>query len=95
MSGMIAGLSLVARLRGKELPVLPVTTIMGALSAYVSTENKDFQPMNANFGILPPLDKRIRDKLSRKTAYAERAIKDMKAYAAAFEASVKGVNYGV
>lgn len=85
MSGMIAGLSFAARLKGKPFEEMPQTTVMGALSHYVSAENKDFQPMNANFGILPPLEERIRDKLSRKAAYAERAIADMKAYAAAYE----------
>ena len=85
MSGMIAGLSLASRLAGKEFEPLSETTIMGALTRYISTENKDFQPMNANFGILPPLEVRIRDKLARKTAYAERAIKDMTAYAARYE----------
>ena len=85
MSGMIAGLSMAARLAGKEFAPLPETTIMGALTRYISTENKDFQPMNANFGILPPLEDRIRDKLARKTAYAERALKDMKEYAARYE----------
>ena len=58
---------------------------MGALTRYISAENEDFQPMNANFGILPPLEVRIRDKLARKTAYAERAVKDMSAYAARYE----------
>ena len=85
MSGMIAGLSAAARLPGREFEPFPETTIMGALTSYISTENKDFQPMNANFGILPPLETRIRDKLARKTAYAERAIKDMTAYAARYE----------
>ena len=85
MSGMIAGLSMAARLAGKEFAPLPETTIMGALTRYISTENKDFQPMNANFGILPPLEDRIRDKLARKTAYAERALRDMKEYAARYE----------
>ena len=85
MSGMIAGLSLAARLRGKDFPEMPITTVMGALSRYISTENKDFQPMNANFGILPPPEKKIRDKAARKAAYAERALNDMKAYAAAYE----------
>ena len=89
MSGMIAGLSLAARLKGKRMPELPATTIMGALSRYVSTENKDFQPMNANFGILPELPGRIRDKLARKAAYADRAISDMKTYAAEFERALK------
>jgi len=85
MSGMIAGLSAAARLSGRAFEPFPETTVMGALTRYISTENKDFQPMNANFGILPPLEARIRDKLARKTAYAQRAIKDMTAYAARYE----------
>ena len=89
MSGMIAGLSLAAELGGRDFPEMPRTTIMGALSAYVAAENSDFQPMNANFGVLPPLDKRIRDKLARKNAYAERAIQNMKVYAARYERALK------
>ena len=89
MSGMIAGLSMAARLKGKDFPPMPATTIMGALTAYVSTENRDFQPMNANFGILPPPEKRIKDKLARKAAYAERAVANMKIYAAEYERALK------
>ncbi len=89
MSGMIAGLSMAARLQGKEFAAMPQTTIMGALTAYVSTENRDFQPMNANFGILPELDKKIKDKLARKNAYYERAVNDMKVYAADYERALK------
>lgn len=89
MSGMIAGLSMAAHLKGKEFPAMPETTVMGALTAYVSTENRDFQPMNANFGILPSLDKKIKDKLARKQAYYERAVTDIKAYAADYERALK------
>ncbi len=89
MSGMVAGLSLAARLKGKDFVKLPETTIMGALTAYVSAQNDSFQPMNANFGVLPPLEKRIRDKVARKNAYAERAVTDMKAYAASYERALK------
>ena len=78
-----------ARLKGKDFPILPATTIMGALTAYVSAENRDFQPMNANFGILPPPEKKIKDKLARKAAYAERAINDMTIYAAEYERALK------
>ena len=89
MSGMIAGLSMAAHLKNKEFPALPETTIMGALTKYISTENDNFQPMNANFGVLPPLEKRIRDKAARKIAYAERAVKDMEMYAAEYERALK------
>ena len=89
MSGMIAGLSMAARLKGKEFLPLPESTIMGSLTRYISTPNDEFQPMNANFGVLPPLEKRIRDKFARKNAYAERAIEDMTSYAAAYERALK------
>ena len=62
---------------------------MGALSRYVSTENGTFQPMNANFGILPAPEKRIRDKALRKAFYAERSAKDIKAYALSVESALK------
>ena len=51
-------------------------TVIGALAKYISTENDKFQPMNANFGILPDLDgKKIRDKRERYTKLAERSLK--------------------
>ncbi|MEA2096266.1 MAG: FAD-dependent oxidoreductase, partial [Candidatus Cloacimonadota bacterium] len=56
---------------------LPTTTISGQLWKYLVSEQKNFQPMNANFGLLPPLEERIRDKKLRKQKYSERAIKDL------------------
>lgn len=53
-------------------------TMIGALAKYISTENSKFQPMNANFGILPPLDEKIRDKKLRYTKLADRAIENLK-----------------
>lgn len=51
-------------------------TVIGALAKYISTPNKRFQPMNANFGILPELEgKRIRDKKERYQKLAERSLK--------------------
>ena len=55
-------------------------TMVGALAHYVSTENTKFQPMNANFGILPPLEEMIRDKKIRYTKLADRALKELKCY---------------
>ena len=52
---------------------------MGALSRYISTPNADFQPMNANHGLLPPLGE-VRDKRRRKEMYAERSFADLKKY---------------
>ncbi len=77
-SGMLAGLNAVRRLRGQDSLVLPDTTMMGALSRYISGyEGKDFQPMGANFGILPPLGTHIRDKRERYSELAQRALRDL------------------
>jgi len=89
MSGMIAGLAMAAQLKGKEFPQMPSTTVMGALCDYISAPNEDFQPMNANFGILPPPEERIRNKSARKEYYAARALSDMKIYAEALNAALK------
>lgn len=50
---------------------MPKETIIGALANYISTENIKFQPMNANFGILPQLDEKIRDKKLKYSKLAE------------------------
>ncbi len=61
----------------KNKIVFPETTMIGALAKYISTENKEFEPMNANFGILPELPEKIKDKKLRYTKLADRAIKDL------------------
>lgn len=81
-SGLIGALDLASRLRGGAKVVLPSTTTIGQLQRHVSTPNADFQPMNANFGILPPLENPARDKKERKMQYARRAIADLEAYLA-------------
>ena len=53
--GLLAARNIYARLEGKELPAPPIDTMCGALIQYLTTENKHFQPMGANMGILPPL----------------------------------------
>lgn len=53
-------------------------TMLGSLAKYISTENKDFQPMNANFGIIEPLEKKIKDKKLKYEEYAKRAIESIK-----------------
>jgi methylenetetrahydrofolate--tRNA-(uracil-5-)-methyltransferase len=62
----------------RNLKALPQTTISGQLWRHLQTEVKNFQPMNANFGILPPLNEKIRDKKKKKLAYSERAVLDLK-----------------
>lgn len=77
-SGMVVGLNVVNRLQGKERIQFPKTTMIGALANYISTENEKFQPMNANFGILPELAEKIRDKKLKYTYLADRAIEEIK-----------------
>ena len=80
-SGLLAGVNAARQVRGKEPMVLPVTTMMGALSHYVSEyDGKDFQPMGANFGVLPPLPEKIRDKRERYAALAARALTDLEPF---------------
>ena len=73
-SGLVAGINAANRLLGKAPLSLSCETMIGALAAHVSTENRDFQPMGANFGILPPLAVPIRDKRQRYAALAARAM---------------------
>ena len=76
-SGLIAGINVVRTLQNKSPLLLPPTTIIGSLYRYITTPNVNFQPMNANFGILPPLDEHIRDKAMRKEAYCVRSERDL------------------
>ncbi|MBO5349102.1 MAG: methylenetetrahydrofolate--tRNA-(uracil(54)-C(5))-methyltransferase (FADH(2)-oxidizing) TrmFO [Clostridia bacterium] len=74
-SGMVASLNAINRFKGvNEKATFSELTMIGALAKYISTENEKFQPMNANFGILPPLDEKIRDKKLRYEKLADRAI---------------------
>lgn len=73
-SGLLAGINAVRQTRGQLPLVLPRDTMLGALSAHVSDENAHYQPMGANFGILPGLDTHIRDKKQRYAALAARAL---------------------
>lgn len=74
-SGIIAGKNAVRAAHGKSPLELPPVTMTGALCSYISDETvKDFQPMGANFGILPPIEPKIKDKKQRYAALAERAL---------------------
>lgn len=78
-SGILAGINALAFLEGREAFVLPQTTMMGALTDYITDDTvKDFQPMGANFGIIPPLPEKIRDKKLRYAALSERAVEELK-----------------
>ena len=77
-SGLVAGLNAVNQYLGKEKVTFSEYTIIGALSKYISSPNDKFQPMNANFGILPELTEKIKDKKKRYEALADRAIENLK-----------------
>ena len=78
-SGIMAGINMVRYLDGKPELVLPETTMIGALSRYISDESvNNFQPMGANFGVLPPIEPKIRDKKLRYAALSERAVGELK-----------------
>ncbi len=74
----MAGINAVRRARGEESLILSENTMIGALTAYISDETvKSFQPMGANFGILPPIEPKIRDKKERYKALAQRALSEL------------------
>lgn len=78
-SGMVAALNAVEQYNrtGKKMEFSNYTVI-GALAKYISTPNEKFQPMNANFGILPELDEKIKDKKLRYQTLGNRAIEKLK-----------------
>ena len=81
-AGILAGINAARRIEGKEPVLFPETTMLGALSRYIADDTiKNFQPMGAALGLLPPLPDRIRDKRARYAAVCERAMTDAKAYA--------------
>lgn len=74
-SGLLAGINAARRFRGEEPFVLERMTMLGALADYISDKNvSDFQPMGANFGVIPPMEPKIRDKRERYAALSERAL---------------------
>ncbi|MGA2819507.1 MAG: methylenetetrahydrofolate--tRNA-(uracil(54)-C(5))-methyltransferase (FADH(2)-oxidizing) TrmFO [Anaerolineales bacterium] len=82
-TGLLAGWNAARLLSGEPLLELPATTMLGALCRYItSAEEKHFQPMKANFGLLPPLENPPRAKLERGAALAARAVKQLRDYIA-------------
>lgn len=81
-SGIVAGLNAVRSLRGLPLLVFPPTTALGSLLEYVTDRSRgEFQPMNANYGLFAPLEKRLRGR-AKKIAMAERALADLQEWLA-------------
>ena len=77
-SGLVSAINACAMLKDEEKTIFPNITMIGALAKYISTENEKFQPMNANFGILPELEVKIRDKKEKYATLADRALETLK-----------------
>ncbi len=86
-SGLLAAIHIADEIFEREARVFDERTVCGALETHISTAVKDFQPMNANFGILAPMPTRIKDKKERYRALAERALQAIE--------DIKGENYGI
>ena len=79
-SGMVSALNAVSQIKNESKIEFSNLTMIGALAKYISTANDKFQPMNANFGIVPELPKRIKDKKIKYRMLADRAIENLKIY---------------
>ena len=74
-SGIVAAINAVNKIKNKQPLILPKISMIGALLDYITDESvKNFQPMGANFGVLPPLDIHIRDKKERYAALSQRSL---------------------
>ncbi|MBE6944603.1 MAG: methylenetetrahydrofolate--tRNA-(uracil(54)-C(5))-methyltransferase (FADH(2)-oxidizing) TrmFO [Ruminococcaceae bacterium] len=79
-SGCLAAIAMAAKVQGKEPPQFPKETAIGALALYVCDESiRDFQPMNVNFGIIAPLNQRIKGKAQKNLVIAQRALEALDA----------------
>lgn len=77
-SGLMAGINAVRREKNRNTLTLPGTTMIGALSRYIATGSEtNFQPMGANFGVIPPIEPHIRDKKERYAAFSSRALNEL------------------
>jgi methylenetetrahydrofolate--tRNA-(uracil-5-)-methyltransferase len=82
-AGLFAGVNAARLLDGQPLLTAPPTTALGSMLAYVThEERREFQPMNTNYGLFPPLERRLRGR-EKKAALAERALRDLTAWQAA------------
>jgi methylenetetrahydrofolate--tRNA-(uracil-5-)-methyltransferase len=82
-SGMIAGMNAARAALGEDGLIFPQDTVLGSMPAYItSADPEHFQPMNANFGLLPKLETRFRSKKEKNERLAYRALDSLAAYAA-------------
>jgi methylenetetrahydrofolate--tRNA-(uracil-5-)-methyltransferase len=80
-TGLVGAINLSRLLNGQDAVLPPATTMLGALYRYLrDADPRHFQPMNANFGLLDPLETPIRDKQLKREALAARALGDMRAW---------------
>ena len=79
-SGFVASINAVNMLKNDEKISFPIETMIGALANYISTKNKNFQPMNANVGIIPELNEKIKDKKKRYEKLANRSLRILQKY---------------
>ena len=77
-SGLVAGINACRQFNNQEKIIFDNKTVIGSLSEYISSPKDNFQPMNANFGILPELETKIRDKKERYQKFAERSLSILK-----------------
>lgn len=85
-TGLLAAINLSRHLNSQAPLILPPTSMLGALAHYVThAEPKHFQPMKANFGIMPELSDKVKNKRERYGSYAERALSDLQATALAVD----------
>ena len=77
-SGLVSALNAINKYKGKDRIVFPKDTMIGALANYISSPKENFQPMNANFGIMPELPEKIRDKELRYEKIADNALNSLK-----------------
>ena len=79
-SGCLAAIAMAAKVQGREIPLFPRETAIGAMALYISDETvTHFQPMNVNFGIIASLDRRIKGKAQKNLAIAQRALESLDA----------------
>ena len=88
-SGLLAAASCALKLRGEQPVVWDARTVCGALLRHISAPNEDFQPMNANYGVLEPLPENVRDKALKKKMLAERSLARIGEIAAEIEEKLR------
>jgi len=79
-TGIVAGINAVRLIKGRQPLLFPENTAIGALCHYITSVTGVFQPMNINFGLLPPLQAKFPNKKERARAYSARALKEIKAF---------------